>query len=95
VRHRAGPVVERILEGREAVVETRRPDVALTRHLHAEGLMRAFVMEAVDEGVEPGLLLQRIGRRGLRGFGLQREMHALVPPVLFGMSGPNAFDLNA
>ena len=36
--------------------------------------MGSLLVEAVHEGVEARLLLQDIGRRGMRRFGLQCEM---------------------
>ena len=56
--------------------------------------MRALLVVAVDEGVEARLLLQDVGRGRLGGFLLQREMHPLVPPVLLGMPGLDALELN-
>ena len=47
------------------------------------------------KAIEPRLLLEDIGRGRLGGFGLQREMHALVAAVLLGMPGLDALDLNA
>ena len=48
--------------------------------------MRPLVVEALDEGIEAGLLLQDIGGGRLGRFGLQRQMHALVAAVLLGMA---------
>jgi hypothetical protein len=55
--------------------------------------MRPLLVVAHDEVIEAGLLLQDIGR--LRGFFLQREMHPLVPPVLFRVARLNTLELNA
>ena len=49
--------------------------------------MRPLVVVALDERVESRLLLQHVGRRRLRRFGLQRQVHPLVAAVLFGMPG--------
>ena len=48
--------------------------------------MRPLVVVLVDEGVEPGLLLEDVGRGRSCGVGLQREVEALVPAVLFGVA---------
>ena len=50
---------------------------------------------ALDERIEPGLLLEHIGGGGLSGFGLQGEMHAFVPTILLRMTGLDALDVNA
>jgi len=42
--------------------------VDLRRALHVQGLLRTLVVEDLDELVEPNLLLQKIGSRGLGGF---------------------------
>ena len=46
----------------------RRGLVELGRVLHAERLMRSLLVEAVDEVIESGLLLQEIASGGLGGF---------------------------
>ena len=56
--------------------------------------MRPVLVVARDEVVEPGLLLQHVGGGRLRRFLLQREMHALVPPVLLRVPRLDPFDLN-
>ena len=86
-RHRGGPVVEGIVQVTEPSVRTRGRRVDLRRHLHPQGLMGPLPIEAVDEGVKPRLLLEDIRRGRLGGFLLEGEMHPLMPPVLFGMSG--------
>ena len=40
--------------------------------------MRAFIVEAVDEVIEPGLLLKEIVTCRFGGFQLQGQMHALI-----------------
>ena len=57
--------------------------------------MRAFPVVALDEGIEPGLLLQNVAGGGLGGFLLQREMHPLVSAVLFWMPRFDSLDLDA
>ncbi len=44
--------------------------------------MRNFVVELLEEGIEACLLLQKVLSGGLGGFFLEREMHALMTPVL-------------
>jgi hypothetical protein len=54
-----------------------------------------LVVEAVDEAIEAGLLLQQVFGRGLGGFLLEREVHALVSTVLLRVAGLDALDLDA
>ena len=56
--------------------------------------MRSLLVVAGDEGIKAGLLLQPVGRRGLRGLFLQREMHPFVPAILLRMPRFDAFDLD-
>jgi len=51
-----------------------------------------FVVEDLDELIEPGLLLQKIPGRRLGGFFLQREMHAFVAAVLLWVTWLDPFD---
>lgn len=44
--------------------------------------MRPLIVEAVDEVVEPGLLLKEIGACRFGGFVLQSEVHAFMASVL-------------
>ena len=58
--------------------------------------MRPLLVVAVEERIEARLLLQEVRRRaGLVASCLEREVHALVPPVLLGMPGANPFDRDA
>ena len=57
--------------------------------------MRPLVIELVHEGIEAGLLLEDIRGRRPRGLGLQRQVQALVPPILLGMSRRNALQADA
>jgi len=57
--------------------------------------MRALVVEALDEGLEAGLLLQEVRGGGFRGLGLEREVHALVTPILLGMARFDPFEPDA
>jgi hypothetical protein len=57
--------MERIGEVREAAIGARRRGIELSRHAHAQGLMRPLVIEPLEEGIEARLLLEKIRRRGL------------------------------
>ena len=57
--------------------------------------MGSFVVEFLEEIIEPGLLLQAVHAGGSRGFLFQGEMHALVAAVLLGLAGLDAFDIDA
>jgi hypothetical protein len=39
--------------------------VEVRRHFHPQGVMRPLLVVASDKGIEAGLLLQHVGRRGL------------------------------
>ena len=56
--------------------------------------MGPFLVEALDEVIEAGLLSQEVGGRGLGGFGLEGQMHPLVAAVLFGMPGLDALNVD-
>ena len=45
--------------------------------------------------VELGLLLEEVLGGGLGGLLLQGQVHALVPAILFGMAGLDAFEMDA
>jgi hypothetical protein len=49
----------------------------------------------VTEVVEPRLLLEHVRGGRLGRFALQREVHALMPPVLLGVPWLDSFDLDA
>src|SRR5687768_1836709 len=49
--------------------------------------MRALYVELLAERVEPLLLLEQVLAGGTRRLLLQREVHALVLAVLFGVAG--------
>jgi hypothetical protein len=55
-----GFVVERIVDVRQSGIRTRRGLIDFGRTLHVEGFVRTFVVEDLDELVEPSLLLQKI-----------------------------------
>lgn len=57
--------------------------------------MGALPVELVDEIVEARLLLQDVGGGGSRGRRFERQMHALVSPVLLGMARGDPFESNA
>ena len=71
--------------GREAFVVAR---------CTVERLMRALVVVLRHPVIEPSLLLQDVGRCRFGGFLLQREVHALMTPVLLRVPGLNPFNLN-
>jgi len=54
--------------------------------------MRAFDVELTHEGIEPGLLLQRVEARRAGGLLLQGQVHALMAAVLLRMAGLDALD---
>jgi len=57
--------------------------------------MGSFVIEFLQEGVEPGLLLQDVGAGRASGFFLQCQVHAFMAAVLLGMAGANPFNGDA
>ncbi len=87
--------MERVLRFTDPAVRLGRSRIDFRRVLHGKRLMRSFVIELFQESVELGLLLQDVGARWPGGFFLQRQVHALMPPVLLRMTGPNAFDRDA
>jgi hypothetical protein len=50
---------------------------------------------AIDEAVEPGLLLKEVLSGGLGGLLLQGQLHALVAAILLRPARLDAFDVNA
>ena len=76
-------------------VEAGRSRVEIGGDLHAQGLVRPTAIVSLDEGVEPGLLLEHVGGGRLGGFGLQGEVHAFVPAVLLRMAGLDVLDVDA
>jgi hypothetical protein len=54
-----------------------------------------LLVELVDEAVELALLLEKILRRRVGSFFLQRQVHALVAPVLLGVRGFDALDADS
>jgi hypothetical protein len=69
--------------------------VDFCRTFHVQRFVRAFGVEDVDKCVKAGLLLKEVGRGGLGGFFLQREVHAFMTAVLLGMAGLDTFEANA
>jgi hypothetical protein len=57
--------------------------------------VRPLAVEAIHEHVKPHLLLEHIGGGRAGGLGLQREMHALVSPVLLRVARRGPFESNA
>ena len=88
----------RLVRWEEAGAISREDMAVLTQSLlddfHLQRLMGALVVVLGDPGIEPGLLLEHVGRCRFGGFLLQREMHALVAPVLLRVPGLNALNLN-
>lgn len=56
--------------------------------------MRAFIVEAVYEVIEPGLLLKKVVACRFGGLQLQGEMHAFMASVLLRVTGFDTLDLN-
>ena len=57
--------------------------------------MRPLLVKGGDELIEPGLLLQEFLGGRLGGLLLERQVHALVPPVLLGVTWLDALDADA
>jgi len=64
-------VVQGIIDVRQSLVEAGRGSKDLSGTLHAPSLVRAFLVEDLDEVLEAGLLLQEIPSSGFGGFLLQ------------------------
>ena len=86
----------------EGIVDFGQPQIGLfgisievSGSLHGEGLMGPLGVELCDEGVEALLLLDGVAGRRASGVLLQGEVHALVAPVLLGMTRLDAFDRDA
>jgi len=90
-----GLIVERIVDVRQSGIGTRRRPIDFGRTLHVQGFVRTFVVEDLDELVEPSLLLQKIPSGRLGGLFLQREMHAFVAAVLLRVARLDPFDADA
>ena len=88
-------VVERIVDVGKSGIGTRGPLIDFGRTLHVQGFVRTFVVEDIDELVEPGLLLQKIPRGRLGGLFLQREMHSFVAAVLLRVTWLDSFYADA
>jgi hypothetical protein len=57
--------------------------------------MWTLAIENLHEVVKLSLLLKEVSPRGLGGFFLQGEMHALVPSILLRVAGLDAFNADA
>ena len=57
--------------------------------------MRPLLVVALDERIEPRLLLQHVGCGRFRGLRLEGQVHPLMPAVLLGMARRDALDLDA
>jgi hypothetical protein len=64
-RHGDGPVVEWIIDIRQALILTRRGPVELCRALHVESLVGTFVVVAIDELTKLRPLLEEVAGRRL------------------------------
>jgi hypothetical protein len=64
-RHSDDPVVEWMVDIRQALILTRRGPVELCRALHVECLVGTFVVVAIDELIELGLPLEEVAGRRL------------------------------
>ena len=62
---------------------------------HADSLMWPFVVEGIDEFIEPGLLLQEILSGRFGGLQFQGQVHTLVTAILLRMARLDAFDRDA
>jgi hypothetical protein len=87
-------VMEGIADVRQAAIRTRRCNIDIGGTLHAQGVMRSFAIELVNEVIELFLVLQRVYRRRAGRLFLEREMHALMATVLLRMARLDALDLN-
>src|SRR6266851_787626 len=74
---------------------TLRLTLCRCRHPHAQRLMGALLVVALDEGIEARLLLEHIRLRRAGGLPLQGEVHALVPAVLLRLARLDPLDQNA
>ena len=54
--------------------------------------MRALLVASLQKRIEARLLLQHVRRCGMCRFGLQGEVQALVPAILFGMARRDALE---
>ena len=86
----------------EGVVDVGQPGVGTWTRLvdlgwafHAERLVRTLVIKDLDELVEAGLLLQKVGTGRLGGFLLQGQVHALMAAILLRGAGFDSFDTDA
>jgi hypothetical protein len=66
-----GFVVQGIIDIGQSLVEAGRGSIDLSGTLHAQSLVRTFLVEDLDEVIEAGLLLQEIPSSGFGGFLLQ------------------------
>ncbi len=79
------PVVRRILKLFQPFIGPRGRLIAAGQRLHLQRLMRPFVVVALHEGVEAGLLLEDVRGRGVRRLRLERQVQPFMPAVLLGI----------
>src|SRR5271154_2892445 len=82
------------LVDRAGIGPRRGPVAAGRRHL-AERFVWTVIVEVVAEAVEAGLLVGERGGGRVRGLGLERAMHALMPAILLGCAGLDALQADA
>jgi hypothetical protein len=74
---------------------SRRRHIERRRRTIVERLVRAFFVVLSAKAIESRLLLAKRPRRGPQRFLFEGPMHALVSPVLLGVTRLNAFVTNA
>ena len=66
--------------------------IDLRRAFHSKGLVRAFGIEFLNEGVKFSLLLKDVGSGGAGGLLFEGQVHPFMPAVLLRMTGLNALN---
>ena len=90
-----GPIVSGIVQRLHAAVHPRGRLVAARRGRHIERLMGSLLVIAMHKRIEARLLLQKVGDGGAGRFLFQRQVHALVAPILFWVPRRNALQADA
>ena len=60
-------VMEGIVDVGQSAIRTSRRLIDLSRAFHIEGFVRTLAVEDLEEAIEAGLLLQKVGSRRLGG----------------------------